>query len=134
MSITLLLKLLLNELHESNAQLHERTCHITLPPRKSNSLPHFVVFNNVILHKNAIQKAAVRRIKILPKSPCFIASFNHWCTIVQKRCLFNDTNVKARLKFFFEHVIVTGSATRKAKHTLKNKQETIKKIRFSLYP
>lgn len=65
----------------------------------------------------------VKGIKILPKSPCFIASFNHWYTIVQLRCMFDDWKIKSWLKFFFEHVTVTGGATGKAKHTLKKREE-----------
>jgi len=37
--------------------------------------------------------------------------------------MFNDRKIKAWLKFFFEHVTVTGSATRKAKHTLKKRRK-----------
>ena len=59
----------------------------------------------------------------VPECTCFVTSFDHWRTIVKRSCLLYNINVKAWLEFFFEHVIVTGSATWKAKDTLKKEEE-----------
>ena len=78
----------------------------------------------IILRDQAIQNP-VKKKKLkrsVPKCPCFVTSFDHWLTIVQISCVLYDINVKAWLESFFEHVIVTGSATWKAKQTLKKRR------------